>query len=445
MPEEELLGNTAREELTEASDALLELTWPSDNPLKPVYAAATSRSKALEADEALLEILERRLANPDAAMSIPIDFVVQSYKTVPGASSKIIRQAQLVSGLKDAMLTDDTKLMVDVIRMLAFPSGAAPALVTAATAQLHRLNAQEALMMAIDRGELREVGGPVQLETINALTVALGAAEKALAECELPVQEGAREHLIVGNLPQVSERAKLYVAQLKAVYEMQQALEASDSATLTRAVKAGDEAEANAVMHGAKTSVAEDLALQTAALGALKAKQELALAVEGRLLPRVKAALDVATANHLDDELTATAAAMLANVNAVSLPGAFRGHKCGGRRTGATWLQNPHFVLTVEGADRPVTLNVTLVDSNQGHLGVFAIDARVNKKALPGLDELLPDNEKLQARAPTHLATLLVVCQRDETTLGVEVRRLSVYDCDVFSRSRFSLPCRQAE
>jgi len=36
-----------------------------------------SRSKALEADEALLEILERRLANPDAAMSIPIDFVVQ--------------------------------------------------------------------------------------------------------------------------------------------------------------------------------------------------------------------------------------------------------------------------------------------------------------------------------------------------------------------------------
>jgi len=60
--------------------------------------------------------------------------------------------------MQDAMLTDDTKLMVDVIRMLAFPSGAAPPLVTAATAQLHRLTAQEALMVAIDQGELREVG-----------------------------------------------------------------------------------------------------------------------------------------------------------------------------------------------------------------------------------------------------------------------------------------------
>ena len=41
VPEEELRGNPAREELTEASSALLELTWPSDDPLKPVYAAAT--------------------------------------------------------------------------------------------------------------------------------------------------------------------------------------------------------------------------------------------------------------------------------------------------------------------------------------------------------------------------------------------------------------------
>ena len=34
----------------------------------------------------------------------------------------------------------------------------------------------------------RQVGGAVQLETLNALNAALGGAEKALAECEAPVQ-----------------------------------------------------------------------------------------------------------------------------------------------------------------------------------------------------------------------------------------------------------------
>lgn len=70
-----------------------------------------------------------------------------------------------------------------------------------------------------------------------------------------------------------------------------------------RAIIAAEETETRAKQLGAKTSIRDDIAEHSVVLGTLRSKQDLENAIASRLLPRVKAAMDIAANHNLVDTL----------------------------------------------------------------------------------------------------------------------------------------------
>ena len=64
-------------------------------------------------------------------------------------------------------------------------------------------------------------------------------------------------------------------------------------------------------------------------------------AVDSKLIPRIKVALDNPLALGLEDELVEQAQSMIGRVEGASVAGAFQSWQRGGRRGGRSWLNNP--------------------------------------------------------------------------------------------------------
>ncbi|KAK3271062.1 hypothetical protein CYMTET_20568, partial [Cymbomonas tetramitiformis] len=364
------------------AENLLELTWRNDEQLQSVYEDATAQLKSLEANLELNRETKQRLNIADASESTGLDVFLDKYNNTVGADREIIRQAQTASALKVGMVNNDLKQINEMIKMLDFARELEPPLVKAGAVQLLRLRAEKELNKAL---EDVTGGSKMQRRDINALHKAVQQGERAVGLGNDIIATGAKATLVHGNLPSILESAKFLIIQMRAVDDMLQARE--DVKKLDSAIQAAEEVEETGKLREASTSIKEEIAENVVILKKMVAMDDLKEAILCGHIPGIKAALDTVQSLKLEDECVDEASRMMQDVRAFALDGALGGYEAGGRREGASWLCNPHYVLEVEH-DSPVTFSVTMNEAVDSHMGVYALHAARNNVEF---SQLAPD------------------------------------------------------